>query len=248
MSKEVIALEQTRSLAAQPKRFQLRFAMRLVQGMLLLLLISQAVGCACYRQKATQFVDNALVLTKERIWARRAYNLRFGSCERNFGDHFRNGFIDGYCNVCSGGDGFVPATPPDCYWGYQYQSADGSKCVNAWFEGYPAGALAAKQDDAGSYHDVYISHMINSAVVQDNATKVLPSDVPVVSQQNNGSRVPTPAPRRANLSSTLYPTSPLASSDSISVDPTIKTTQLSDEETQMLEQAIGQASWESPDR
>ena len=247
MSKEVIALEQTRSTAAPTNRSKFQIAMRLVQGIVLVLLISQAVGCACYRRKATQFVDNALVLTKERIWARRAYNLRFGSCERNFGDHFRTGFIDGYCNVCSGGDGFVPATPPDCYWGYQYQSADGSKCVNAWFEGYPAGALAAKQDGADSFHDVYISQMINSAVVQDEAKKVLPSDVPVVSNQNNTARIPTPAPRK-DLSSTLYPTSPIAAAGSLPADPKIKTTELSDEETQMLQQAVGQVNWESPDR
>jgi hypothetical protein len=104
---------------------------------------------------------------RDKVWANRAYNLRYANCERKYGDHFRTGFVDGYCSVCKGEKGYVPAMPPEDYWKPQYQSAEGAKCVNAWFEGFPVGAEAAKKDGAGKYHDIYISNMVNSAIVQE---------------------------------------------------------------------------------
>jgi len=83
-------------------------------------------------------------------------------------------------DVSNGGDGYVPALPPPEYRGFEYQSAEGAKCVNTWFEGYPAGVAAAKQDKTGEYKDMFISKMINSAVTQDKARHSLPSDVPII--------------------------------------------------------------------
>lgn len=180
---------------------------RLLQVVVLLILTTQFIGCSsCNRQIAAQALDKQLACLKDRVWAKRAYNLRYGNCDRQFGDHFRNGFIDGYCKVCEGGDGYVPAVPPDCYWGYQYQSADGSKCVNAWFEGYPSGAVAAREDKADAFHDVYISRMANAAIVQNDAENIVPKNVPIVDSKNK----PTPAAYPAmsqNLSSEPAPIS-----------------------------------------
>ena len=75
----------------------------------------------------------------------------------------------------------MPALPPQDYRAAEYQSTDGAKCVNSWFEGYPAGVAAARKDRSGTYHDVLISRMIDSAVTQSKTTPVLPGDVRVAS-------------------------------------------------------------------
>lgn len=124
--------------------------------------------------------DTLLIEYRDAVWARRAYNLRYGNCDRPFSRHYRDGFCEGYCNVCNGGDGYVPALPPAEYRGYEYQSAEGAQCVNAWFEGYPAGVAAAKKDRAGDFKEMFVSRMINSAVTQDKAKHQLPDDVPLI--------------------------------------------------------------------
>jgi hypothetical protein len=65
---------------------------------------------------------------------------------------YRRGFIDGYCGVALGGDGCAPVVPPNRYWGWRYQDADGAECVAAWYEGHPAGVAAAMQ--AGSHYEI----------------------------------------------------------------------------------------------
>lgn len=151
------------------------------------LIASQSIGC-CFTGGcgagglASGFMDRQISCYRDKVWAKRAFNLRYGNCDRKFGDHFRNGFVDGYCSVCDGGDGFVPAMPPECYWGNEFQCAEGAQCVNSWFEGYPAGAIAARKDGAGSFRDVYISKMINSAIIQEKKQAELepPRMAPVV--------------------------------------------------------------------
>ncbi len=117
---------------------------------------------------------------RECVWARRAYNLQFGNSKRRFGDHFRKGFVEGYCGVCNGGDGYVPAMPPEEYWGYEYQSDQGSQCVDAWFEGYPAGVLAARKSGVGKNSDIYISKMIDAAIAQEKDGVRVASDVKTI--------------------------------------------------------------------
>lgn len=138
-------------------------------------------GCSSsFRNLANDLNNNLLVEYRDAVWSRRAYNLRYGNCDRPFSNHYREGFCAGYMDVCNGGDGYVPALPPPEYRGFEYQSAEGAKCVNTWFEGYPSGVAAAKQDKTGDYKDMFISKMINSAVTQDNAKHMLPGDVPIV--------------------------------------------------------------------
>ena len=133
-------------------------------------------------------IKEASMLTyRDTVWAKRAFNLRYGNCKRAYANHFENGFCAGYTDMCNGGDGYVPALPPEEYRAPEYQSADGAKCVNSWFEGYPAGVAAARKDKSGTYHDVLISRMIDSAINQSNTDPVLPSDVQVVSKDANQS-------------------------------------------------------------
>ena len=131
----------------------------------------------------SSFFEDQIGGYRNHVWANRAYNLRYGNCDRQFEDHFKQGFVDGYCAVCEGGDGYVPAIPPEDYWSHQFQSPEGAKCVNTWFRSYPLGAKAAREDGAGAFQKVYISKMVQSAIVQDKADHVLPDDVPVVSSE-----------------------------------------------------------------
>ena len=182
------------------------------------LIASQSVGCLGpagdpSNHLIPQLVDVGVEIYRDRVWAKRAYNLRYGNCERSYGNHFRNGFIEGYCDVCNGGSGYVPAMPPDSYWSNEYQCADGAKCVNAWFEGYPAGAAAAKKDAAGTYRDVYISNMINSAITQEKAKDDLPTTtagpesvpplVPPTTPAERANSMPVPMPSLVPSSETL---------------------------------------------
>lgn len=137
-------------------------------------------------------VDELAIAYRDRVWAQRAYNLRFANCNREYGDHFKNGFCEGYSDVCNGGDGYLPALPPEEYRGFEYQCAEGSKCVDSWFAGYPAGVAAAREEDAGSYHKMHVSRMIDQAIVQDKAPNTLPSDVPVT--RPSASLIPPTAP------------------------------------------------------
>jgi hypothetical protein len=150
-------------------------------------LLAIPVGCTSSGTWSRNALADALVVSyRDMVWAKRAFNLRYGNCDRPYAQHFENGFCAGYAEMCGGGDGYTPALPPEDYRGYEYQTADGAKCINSWFEGYPAGVAAAKKDNAGTYHDVLISRMINSAIKQDNTEAKLPSQVPVV--QANGSQ------------------------------------------------------------
>ena len=148
--------------------------------MLLALAFTSLTQTGCTRPiRRLGIIDELAITYRDRVWAQRAFNLRFANCNREFADHFRNGFCAGYSDVCGGGDGFAPALPPDQYRGYEFQCAEGSKCIESWFDGYPAGVAAAREEKAGSFHEVHISRMIDQAVTQSKAPNPLPSDVPV---------------------------------------------------------------------
>lgn len=120
-----------------------------------------SVGCR-FNQLAIN--EAILVSYRDMVWAKRAYNLRYGNCDRPYGEHFYNGFCAGYADVCNGGDGFVPALPPLSYRSSRFQSPDGAQCVSAWFEGYPAGVAAARQEKVGNYNNVLVSKMMKEAL------------------------------------------------------------------------------------
>lgn len=188
------------------------------------------MGCASgLRLGSLGFGDALLESYRDRVWAKRAYNLRYNNCDRPYETHFQNGFISGYCDTCNGGDGYVPALPPEDYRGFEYQSPDGAQCVKSWFEGFPAGVAAAKKDRAGEFHDIYTSRMINSAISQGNAKHILPNDVPVratnslgVVQTQNTTDAP-PVPLDNGIVGTQHATSsqsaPYAAPPSTSENP-----------------------------
>lgn len=127
------------------------------------------VGCGFL----DQFMQEQVACMQEKIWAKRAFHLRFGHCERVHADHFRAGFIEGYCNVCDGKGGQVPTLPPEKYWGFNYRNQDGAAMQNAWFAGFESGAQSAKTDGTGSYQGIQIPRQVQEAITQaemlDNA-------------------------------------------------------------------------------
>ena len=154
---------------------------RLVAAVVLLALaFTSLTQIGCTRPiRRLGILDELAIQYRDRVWAQRAYNLRFANCNREYTDHFKSGFCAGYSDICNGGDGYLPALPPEQYRGFEYQCAEGSKCVESWFEGYPAGVAAAREEKAGNFHEMHVSQMIDRAVTQSNASNVLPSDVPV---------------------------------------------------------------------
>ncbi len=102
---------------------------------------------------------------RDRVWAKRAFHLRYGHCTRPHADHFREGFVSGYGDVCIGGAGECPAIPPEKYWGFEYRSREGAEMQNAWFAGFESGSSAARSDGSTTYSGIQISRQIEQAMI-----------------------------------------------------------------------------------
>ncbi len=57
---------------------------------------------------------------------------------------FRYGFQQAFLDIANGGSGALPAIPPSRYWAAPYRTGWGHDKARSWFEGYEAGAAAAK--------------------------------------------------------------------------------------------------------
>lgn len=94
-------------------------------------------------------------------WSARAWHLRkHHFCNEKYLDDFCSGFRSGYIDVASGSNGCTPAFPPQEYWGWKYQSAEGQGRVAAWFAGYPHGARAAEEDGVGHFSQIQMSSTV----------------------------------------------------------------------------------------
>lgn len=134
----------------------------------LLLGIAGLTGCSPLRglRENLQYNDsvNDFVLGwRNSVWARQAWNER----KYMFVDEpqfvaFGQGFRDGYADVAGGANGCVPALPPRTYWTWKYQTGEGQAKVAAWFAGYPYGAAAAKEEGAGNFQQIQVSHTIEA--------------------------------------------------------------------------------------
>ena len=77
--------------------------------------------------------------------------------ELDYPYHFAKGFKAGYRDILNGGKGCQPTLPPKSYWKWNYRSAEGRRKVNAWFDAFSHGALAAQKDGAGSWSQIPLS-------------------------------------------------------------------------------------------
>ena len=59
-------------------------------------------------------------------------------------EHFQGGFRDGYSEyLYAGGNGTPPGVPPRRYWNDDWQTPDGHRAIEQWYDGYRAGANMA---------------------------------------------------------------------------------------------------------
>lgn len=102
--------------------------------------------------------NDAVVNLRNRSFSLKAWHRRkHHFCrERHLAD-FCAGFRAGYEDVANGGGECTPAFPPQQYWSWQFQSAEGQARTAAWFAGYPHGARAAEEDGVGSWNQIAMS-------------------------------------------------------------------------------------------
>lgn len=77
------------------------------------------------------------------------------NCGERHGD-FGAGWRRGYFDVSTGRSGQRPVLPPKRYWAASYQCPDGAAAIDAWYQGYERGAIAAEGDGYGSFHTMPI--------------------------------------------------------------------------------------------
>ena len=102
-------------------------------------------GC-CYYELRDNFDECCCDLRAEHA-ARRAWCR----CEDAYDNHpqkrhFGRGFRDGYASVAAGGSTCCPTLPPRDCWGWCNDGCEGQQRVNAWFDGWARGAVAAEAD------------------------------------------------------------------------------------------------------
>lgn len=112
--------------------------------------------------------DEFVLGWRNHVWANQAWlarrHLYFGHPQfYALGEGFRAGYQD----VASGGNGCPPALPPREFWSWQYQSGEGQAKVAAWFEGYPIGAEAAKEDGAGESQQIQVPGTVSGLYSPD---------------------------------------------------------------------------------
>ena len=127
-------------------------------------------GCAsfydCYDEN-TMSVRNH-VLAKQ-AWMRWQWCYADMPCHGDFGRGFRDGYIDGINGVPN----CQPVLPPRRYWSVKYQSADGHCHVNAWYNGYSHGHLAALKDGYGEVSRIPMSPSARQNMLQAQASAEL---------------------------------------------------------------------------
>jgi hypothetical protein len=153
-----------RPALAPGKPLGIRFRRLVLIAMCALSLCS--TGCTLFRGVNAQVayndrVNDFVLGWRNSVWARQAWYER--------ADHFVGephlavfgaGFRSGYADVAAGGSGCPPPLPPRKYWSWQYQTPEGQAKVAAWFSGYPHGARAAEEEQAGEYQNIQVSYVI----------------------------------------------------------------------------------------
>jgi len=124
--------------------------------------VAGSTGCTITRGLAksldqSECLDEFMVGYRNRALAEKAWHCRVGKHNnRMHGKEFKDGFIDGYMDVASGGSGCIPTIAPSKYWGWRYQSANGQQAINSYFQGYPLGVRAAEQDGVGHWQSLQV--------------------------------------------------------------------------------------------
>jgi hypothetical protein len=131
-----------------------------------------STGCSmtsgvCQSFQPSECIDDFMVGYRNRTLAEKSWHWnksRF--CDERFKREFKDGFISGYVDVASGGNGCSPAIAPSQYWGWRYQSGNGQEAINAWFRAFPLGVQAAEQDGVGNWQQIRAQGVVTPQVVQ----------------------------------------------------------------------------------
>jgi len=111
-------------------------------------------GCAAMQDCVIDYeVQGRNLILSQQAWGE--WSWCYDNLQEPF--HFAKGFKAGYRNILEGGKGCQPTLPPKCYWKPHYQSPAGRCKINAWFDGFAHGALAAQQDGYGNLNEIPIS-------------------------------------------------------------------------------------------
>ncbi len=102
-------------------------------------------------------------------------------------DDYAKGWKRGYFDVATGGNGAPPPLPEEHYWSVRYQSPSGHASIQAWYNGFQAGAIAADQDGLATWYRV------PTAPNYARPWGVMPPAVPPSLDPRPYEQVPTPA-------------------------------------------------------
>lgn len=130
-------------------------------------------------------------LTAMEAWARWSWCYEDLTHPKDFAAGFRAGYMD----ILNGGAGCQPTLPPKCYWKACYRNAEGHCMVNAWFEGFSHGVLAAERDGASVY-----GHIPLSPTAQGNIAKACEDNVEYDWSDAANANATPPAPMPASES------------------------------------------------
>jgi len=126
------------------------------------LLVGSSPGCTIMSNMGAVFsasdaCDEFMIGHRNSVMATKAwYRVKPNYRNHPHRNSFRDGFIAGYIDVAEGGAGCTPSVAPSEYWGWQYQSPEGQRATDAWFEGFPHGAQAAEQDGVGHWGNIQL--------------------------------------------------------------------------------------------
>ena len=127
---------------------------RITNGVLLLTLTTALTGCA----SVFDGVVSCETGIRNHVLSQKAWG-HWSWCYDNLDHpmHFAKGFKAGYRNILEGGSGCQPTLPPQIYWKPCYQTPEGRCKINAWFDGFSHGALAAQQDGYSNMGEIPLS-------------------------------------------------------------------------------------------
>ena len=160
---------------------------RLLAAGCLAMVLSSSIGCRGLNHWCHEFqgcVSNHMVDYSNRALAEKAWiREKHRFCDRQYRQEFKDGVVQGYLNVASGGDGCTPTIAPPKYWGWAYQTPYGQAAVNAFFQGYPFGAQAAEKDGVGYWSEIPTSGLSNALTPYGSGViteEIVPMPVPEI--------------------------------------------------------------------
>ncbi|HWA98089.1 MAG TPA: hypothetical protein VG713_06330 [Pirellulales bacterium] len=115
----------------------------------MLVLSTFAAGCAEFQQGSTSFRAHCVACRAYLHRARTSCEPKGHAMKKHYGKGWRQGYVD----VASGRSG-TPCMPPETYWGPAFRNAKGHAEIQAWFNGYEQGTIAAEQAGEGQWMSI----------------------------------------------------------------------------------------------